>query len=214
MPKDDDLLFALGALVLGLGLYHLITRPTARAYAVTAPCAAACAPFKNSPGTYATCCKQHAATAKPAVKPKTATKVYPSLASKPQSTNNLIEKVSLIDPWYSKPANITNYNIYPNQTVPRNPYTTSIRGGAPSGGGNVWPGIRCQTGCNQACGTGGCKSNESMRIQYGVKQVLLRLTLMRELLSLLTIPQRTPLLSKSEAVNIRKAVAGTATNSI
>ena len=24
---------------------------------------AACAPFKNSPGTYATCCKQHAATA-------------------------------------------------------------------------------------------------------------------------------------------------------
>ena len=48
----------------------------ARAYAVTpAPCAAACAPFKNSPATYATCCKQHAAAVpKPAAKPKTADK--------------------------------------------------------------------------------------------------------------------------------------------
>jgi len=43
----------------------------ARAYAVTVQCAAASAPSKNSPGTYATCCKQHAATAaaKPPVKP-------------------------------------------------------------------------------------------------------------------------------------------------
>jgi len=40
----------------------------ARAYAV-APCAAACTPFKGSPGTYATFCKQHAATAS-AAKPK------------------------------------------------------------------------------------------------------------------------------------------------
>jgi len=40
----------------------------AYAYAGAA-CASACAPFKNSPGTYATCCKQHAATAA-AAKPK------------------------------------------------------------------------------------------------------------------------------------------------
>jgi hypothetical protein len=30
-----------------------------------AACASACTPFKNSPGTYATCCKQHAANAPP-----------------------------------------------------------------------------------------------------------------------------------------------------
>jgi hypothetical protein len=41
----------------------------ARAYAFTVQCAAACVPFKSSPATYATCCRQHAATApaKPAV---------------------------------------------------------------------------------------------------------------------------------------------------
>ena len=38
-----------------------------------------------------------------------------------------------------------------------------------SGGGNVWPGIRCQTGCGGSCGTGGCDSDKSPRIQYGVK---------------------------------------------
>lgn len=69
----------------------------ARAYAVTpVPCAPACAPFKNSPATYATCCKQHAA-AKPAAKPapKPATLTY-----KPQSTTQLIEGAFSDLPFY------------------------------------------------------------------------------------------------------------------
>ena len=57
-----------GTFVLGLGVYHIVRLRTALAYAVTT-CAAACAPFKNSPGTYATCCKQHSATATPVYDP-------------------------------------------------------------------------------------------------------------------------------------------------
>ena len=63
-------------------------------YLGPAPCAAACAPFKSSPGTYATCCKQHAATAaaapKPALKP-TAVKpgVLKSRFPKPLTTGQL-----------------------------------------------------------------------------------------------------------------------------
>ena len=97
----------------------------AGAYAAT-PCAAACAPFKNSPGTYATCCKQHAAVAtRPAATPcpsvctqfkgRPATYDYcckhnglvaaskPKTATKtypltykPASTNSLIEPVSAV----------------------------------------------------------------------------------------------------------------------
>lgn len=71
----------------------------ARAYATTpVPCAAACAPFKNSPGTYATCCKQHAVP-KPAAKPKTGSVTYPlnavvkSTRPKSPSTYSLMENV-------------------------------------------------------------------------------------------------------------------------
>ena len=38
-----------------------------------APCAAACAPFKNSPGTYSKCCRNHLAT--PRVQPKMTTEM-------------------------------------------------------------------------------------------------------------------------------------------
>jgi hypothetical protein len=63
----DDIIITVGALVLGLGLLKFFEGPR-YAYAA-APCASACAPFASSPGTYATCCKQHAATAA-AAKPK------------------------------------------------------------------------------------------------------------------------------------------------
>jgi hypothetical protein len=56
---ENDLILTVGPLVLVLVLLQLLRGPIRRAYAVTVPCAAACAPFKNSPGTYATCCKQH-----------------------------------------------------------------------------------------------------------------------------------------------------------
>ena len=198
MP-NDDLIITIGALVLGLGLYKLLT-DTTRAYAVTpapvppgggTPCAAACASFKNSPGTYATCCKQYAANApkpKPVAKPTTATKVYP-MNYYPQSTNNLMEKVSAkpdpnlatsVPRQFTRPQNVTNrttnnYNLYPNKTAPIDPYYGSIGGTnqtrAPSGGGGSgqpFKEIRCQTGCNQQCGKGGCDSKRSPRLQYGV----------------------------------------------
>lgn len=55
----------------------------ARAYA-TAACSDQCAPFKNSPGTYDTCCKQHAAN-QPAAKPVLQT----TTASKKQTSKNI-----------------------------------------------------------------------------------------------------------------------------
>jgi hypothetical protein len=66
----------------------------ARAYAVTPlPCAAACAPFKTSPATYATCCKQHAATAAapkaPTVPAGFRTGVVKSALPKPLTTGQL-----------------------------------------------------------------------------------------------------------------------------
>ena len=77
----------------------------ARANAVTVQCAATCAPFASSPGTYATCCKQHAvnkAVPKPPAGFRTATvtpvtpfqkknplPVVKSKAPKPASTTAL-----------------------------------------------------------------------------------------------------------------------------
>ena len=70
--KQEDFLLTFGASILGLGLWHIINTQarlatqTRRAYyayatapAAPIPCAAACNPFKNSPQTYAICCKQH-----------------------------------------------------------------------------------------------------------------------------------------------------------
>ena len=66
------------------------------AYAVTpAPCAAACAPFKNSPATYQTCCKQHAANAPKTVTPAQ-TDVIKSALPKPPSTAGMIDYVDYI----------------------------------------------------------------------------------------------------------------------
>ena len=63
-----------------------------RAYA-PAPCAAACNPFKNSPGTYATWCKQHAATVAarkaPVPPPGFRTTVVKSKLPKPLTTGQL-----------------------------------------------------------------------------------------------------------------------------
>ncbi len=95
----DDLIITVGAIIIGWGLYNYITKQTAFAYAA-APCASTCAPFVSSPGTYATCCKQHAATAaapKAPVRPagfRTATvkpAVVKSKAPKPQSAFKLID---------------------------------------------------------------------------------------------------------------------------
>jgi hypothetical protein len=82
-------------------------------------CGAACTPFKNSPGTYATCCKQHA----PAAKPKTGSKTYPLTAYKPvhyvsgdpdiltslQRTINGTSFAPTTKPLRPNVTNITNY---------------------------------------------------------------------------------------------------------
>lgn len=60
----------------------------ARAYA-TAACSDQCAPFKNSPGTYDTCCKQHAAN-QPAAKPV----LQSTTQSKKQTAQNISSGLS------------------------------------------------------------------------------------------------------------------------
>ena len=65
-----------------------VQKSLACAYAVTAQCAATCAPFKSSPGTYATCCKRHAATAAAAPKPP----IRPAAAAKPAVLNSRFPK--------------------------------------------------------------------------------------------------------------------------
>jgi len=147
----DDIIITVGALVLGLGLLKFFEGPR-YAYAGAA-CASACAPFKNSPGTYATCCKQHAATAA-AAKPKvparpagfrTATltpfqkanplPVTKSKAPKPASTHQLqndqVKKVADTN----KPENVDT------QKDPVSQLFGQVRGNdsssAPSGGGGA-----------------------------------------------------------------------------
>jgi hypothetical protein len=157
----------------------------ARAYAVTPlACAAACAPFKSSPATYATCCKQHAANApKPAIPQPAATKpvskVIKSTLPKPPSTTALhqgqmtfYDKIGDPGPlgnWLPRreppkqpPQNITN-NFFPQA-----PTTTT-----PSGGGGTGkisgPEVRCQSGCGKCkCPGLGCPSKKCPRLQYGV----------------------------------------------
>ena len=80
-----------------IGKTSFVYQSLARAYAVTVPpCAAACAPFKSSPATYATCCKEHAATAAAAPKPipqpaktKPVSNIIKSKLPKPPSTGEL-----------------------------------------------------------------------------------------------------------------------------
>jgi hypothetical protein len=160
----------------GQGSRKRIFSTYARSYAVVAPpCATACAPFKSSPATYATCCKQHAAAA-PKPKPvaaKPVSNIIKSTRPKPLTTGQLHQgQVTFYDK-IGDPNLITNPGLPP----PR-PYTGPIMNarpnvtnttynfpqgspmtGAPSGGGSgkiFGPEIRCQTGCNKQCGKGGC----------------------------------------------------------
>jgi len=169
----DDLIITVGALVLGLGLLQFIQGQSrlatqTRSYAVTpipvppirgTPCAAACAPFKSSPATYATCCKQHGANApKPVAKPKIGSKTYP-LTYKPVSSNELMDdSFRTLRNAVRDPPNVTN-NTYNNFTAP--PVTT----GAPSGGGSD----ESSNGrCTISHHTSGCNGpSECDRLQIG-----------------------------------------------
>ena len=134
------------------------------AYAVTAPCAAACAPFKSSPATYATCCKQHAANA-PKPKPVAAkapivptgfrTATIKSKLPKPPPTIKLIDDSTSGNNLLTRKLR----GLIDDPSPP--PTTKSSGGGGIRGSGKPFKEIRCQTGCNNGCGIGGCPSNES-----------------------------------------------------
>ena len=51
---------------------------------------------------------------------------------------------------------------------PSPPPTTTLSGGGTRGSGKSFNEIRCQTGCNQGCGLGGCGPKKSPRLQFGV----------------------------------------------
>jgi hypothetical protein len=144
----------------------------ARAYAVTPlPCAAACTPFKSSPATYATCCKQHAANApksKPAAKP--ATKTYP-LTYKPLSTGALQQgQVKRVVDLLPGTGGIDTFKGMrdPPPTRPQNITTTTTPSGGGSGGVD-------RSGCGSedlndvSHHTSGCGDNpECNRVQVGI----------------------------------------------
>ena len=92
----------------------------ARAYAVTVQCAAACTPFKNSDTTYATCCKQHAATAAVAPKPPIRPAVLKSKLLKPFSAGKLQQ--DQVAGKIKKTADDTNSTA--NRDTQKNPYQT------------------------------------------------------------------------------------------
>ena len=137
-----------------------------------------------------TCCKQHAATAA-AAKPKPKLPIRPAPAPKPTLLTSGFTNFQRANPLpvvkskAPKPASTTA--LHQDQVKKASDFVTATKNEMnqltqaappgdtttppttqPSGGGNVWPSIKCQTGCNDACGTGGCGSIESMRIQYGV----------------------------------------------
>jgi hypothetical protein len=141
----DDIIITVGAVVLGLGLYSFIQGYTSRAYAtyayVAAPaCAAACDPFKNSPGTWATCCKQHAATAAQAAKPKPTTQpalsavqkanpapVVKAVTPKPKTVGQLHQGQMTFYDKIGDPGLLTNPGL-----PPARPYTGPIMNARPN----------------------------------------------------------------------------------
>jgi hypothetical protein len=160
----------------------------ARAYAAAVPCASACAPFKNSPGTYATCCKQHAATAAaakpkpPAAKPAVlksrfhaAGPVTPfqkanplpvtkSKVQKPKTVDQLHQgqqKVKKVDDWNS-PANTATQNL--KHFLSGDP-SSDPPSNAPSGGDVDG---KSDGRCNISHHTSGCNGpSECDRLQVG-----------------------------------------------
>jgi hypothetical protein len=140
----------------------------ARAYAVTVPCAAACAPFKSSPATYATCCKQHAANApkpKPvAAKPAVLTSRFP----KPLTTGQLQQgQVRRVDDYNSSQNTATQAlrKLVDSSTAPPpSPTTGAPQPSSSDGGADGKSGGRC----NISHHTSGCNGpSECDRLQVG-----------------------------------------------
>jgi hypothetical protein len=107
----------------------------ARAYAATT-CSLQCAPFKNSPGTYATCCKQHAATAaaRPPIKPAVIKSRFP----KPLTTGQLHQgQVKKVDDINKKANTLTQklQKLVDSSTAP--PASPPTSTAPPSSGGGA-----------------------------------------------------------------------------
>ena len=168
----------------------------ARAYALTVQCAAACAPFKSSPATYATCCKQHAATARAPQAPvrpagfRTATVKPVVIKSKlPKS----VPAVKLIDD-VGKSVNLDSLRNYyksggSEPTCPGGqvaditgkcpPLSSTTNSTSPptssGGGGGDSDCTKCNNGANfcnierhTGCGRGCGSDGKSGRLQWGV----------------------------------------------
>lgn len=110
---------------------------------MTVPCSVQCAPFKISPATYATCCKQHAATAA-AAKPKAKPAVLKSRFPKPLTTGQLqqgqvkfVDDIGSSDAFKTLREQISSND--PSTAPPPSPPTTNQTSTmpAPSGGGST-----------------------------------------------------------------------------
>ena len=91
--------------------------------AAPVPCAAVCAPFKNSPQTYATCCKQHPIVSRPVTQ-----------LPKPAARPGQIRKVSDV----LTPQQLRTFKGWQTSGAQGNQTRTPQSSG---GGGSVWPGI-------------------------------------------------------------------------
>ena len=155
----------------------------------SAPCAAACAPFKSSPATYATCCKQHAANApkpKPvAAKPGVLKSRFPKPVSVTELHQGQVQRVDAnLDTQRTHPAfkqlsdlvggdepqcpggGVAGIDGKCPPVTKTAPTTTKSSGGGDSG--KTFKEVRCQTGCGACKPTYGCKPKHTPRLQYGV----------------------------------------------
>ena len=113
---------------------------------------AACTPSKNSPGTYATCYKQHSATvAKPPIKPTAVNPgVIKSRFPKPLTTGALQQgQVKFVTDLLPGSGDLDNFKTrQPQQPTQNTTSTTPTQsGGGTRGSGQTFKEIRCQTGC-------------------------------------------------------------------
>ena len=107
---------------------------------MTVPCSAQCAPFKSSPATYATCCKQHAATA--VAKRGVLKSRFPKPLTTGQLQQSQVQKVAgSLDQWKGNRSAVQNLNATRGDGTA--PPTTTSSGGS----GQIHKEIRCQTGC-------------------------------------------------------------------